>query len=125
MGDNDSLARAPIHFNFNENKNDTIWIDDFSISYPRIVGEPIVIEAENGLMGNEWITETDTDDGNTYVTITTDYNESSGNDSIPGNNRTINYQLNFPDTGSYDLFARIWVGPDSTENDSWFIPKKF
>ncbi len=125
VGNNDSLARAPIHFNFNENKNDTIWIDDFSISYPRIVGEPIVIEAENGLIGNEWITETDTDDGNTYVTITTDYNESSGNDSIPGNNRTINYQLNFPDTGSYDLFARIWVGPDSTENDSWFIPKKF
>ena len=125
VGNNDSLARAPIHFNFNENKNDTIWIDDFSISYPRIVGEPIIIEAENGLMGNEWIKETDTDDGNTYVTITTDYNESTGNDSIPGNNRTINYQVNFPDTGSYDLFARIWVGPDSTENDSWFIPKKF
>lgn len=125
VDDNDTLARAPIHFNFNENIGDTIWIDDFSISYPRIVGEPIIFEAEAGIIGNEWITETDNDDENTYITITTDYNESTGNDSIPGNNRTVSYELNFPDTGTYDLFARIWVGPDSTENDSWFLPKNF
>ncbi len=125
VSNNDTLARAPIHFNFSENIGDTIWIDDFSISYPKIVGEPIVLEAESGIKGSEWITETDNDDGNTYITISTDYNESTGNDSIPGNNRTVSYELNFPDTGAYDIFARIWVGADSTENDSWFLPKNF
>ena len=122
---NDTIARAPIHFNFNENIGDTIWIDDFSISYPKIVGEPIILEAESGIKGSEWITETDNNDGNTYITISTDYNESTGNDSIPGNNRTAIYELSFPDTGAYDIFARIWVGADSTENDSWFLPKNF
>ena len=75
VDNNDTLARAPIHFNFSENIGDTIWIDDFSISYPKIVGEPIVLEAESGIKGSEWITETENDDGNTYITISTDYNE--------------------------------------------------
>ena len=125
VNNNDTIARAPIHFNFSENIGDTIWIDDFSISYPKIVGKPIVLEAENGIKGSERITETDNNDGNTYITISTDYNESTGNDSIPGNNRTAGYELSFPDTGAYDIFARIWVGADSTENDSWFLPKNF
>ncbi|SMO47556.1 endo-1,4-beta-xylanase [Gracilimonas mengyeensis] len=121
----DTVGRAPIHFNFADNEGDTLWVDDLSISYPKIVGEPLIVEAESGDLGSEWATETDDEDSSTYVTITTDYNETSGMADYPGVNRTISYDVTFPDTGSYDLFARIYIGDDTFNDDSWFVPVRF
>lgn len=121
----DTVGRAPIHFNFNENVGDTIWVDDLSISYPKEIGEPLIVEAESGTVGNEWATETDDEDGSTYVTITTDHSETTGTANYPGENRTISYEITFPDTGSYDLFARVYVGAETFDDDSWFIPQGF
>ena len=49
---------------------------------------PVIVEAESGTIGSEWkILKTD-DGTRQYVTITTDYNETTGDTDHPGENRT-------------------------------------
>ncbi|REL38126.1 T9SS C-terminal target domain-containing protein [Rhodohalobacter sp. SW132] len=117
--------RAPMHFSFEENIGKTIYLDSVSITHPKIIGIPLVFDAESGELGSEWITDTDADDGSTYVEITTDISETSGSGTFPGENRTITYEITFPDTGNYDLFARVYVGSQSFDDDSWFTPRGF
>jgi len=118
-------ARTPLHFNFSDNVGKTIYIDSVRVTRPKVFGKPAVVEAEAGSLGGEWETATDTENGATYVTITSDYNETTGAADRPGEGRTITYQVTFPDTGNYDLFARVYVGPDGFDDDSWFIGSGF
>lgn len=115
-------GRAPIHFSFAQNVGDTIWIDDLSITYPNVY--PFIIEAEDGDMGSEW--DVQEADGTTYITITTDFDQTSGSASYPGEHRTVSYEITFPDTGIYDLFARVRMPAGGEhENDSFFQPAGF
>lgn len=118
-------VRAPMHFSFEANIGKTVYLDSVRITHPKILGEPLIVEAETGTIGNEWATEEDSEDGNTYVTITTGHDQTTGTGNTPGANRTISYELSFPDTGSYDLFARVYVGPETFDDDSWFLGNGF
>ncbi len=122
---NADTVRTPLHFSFAQNVGKTIYIDSLRITQPGILGLPVIIEAESGDLGDEWAVLTDEQDGSTYVTITTNVSQTSGSASFPGVNRTISYEVTFPDTGSYDLFARVYVGPQNYDDDSWFTPKGF
>ena len=82
---------------------------------------PITIEAESGILGGDYImtTEGDVD----FVSIATDYINLSN----PGSDeRVITFTgITFPDTGSYDLFARLRVGPQGGNDDSFFTADTF
>jgi endo-1,4-beta-xylanase len=119
VDDSVEYIRAPIHFSYSANVGDTIYIDDLIIYNPEALLTPVVIEAESGDVGNEFsILQDDTIE---YVSIQTNgtaYNPGSGA-------RMISYEVTFPDTGTYDLFARLRVGPNNWDDDSFFYGNGF
>ena len=124
-------ARAPIHFSFEENIGYTIYIDSLTITQITGLGgggddegaPPIIVEAESGVLGDEL--ETGEDGHVRFIAPLTDYNETTGDGSFPGVGRTADYQVVFPDTGTYDLFARIYVGTGGFNDDSFFYGRGF
>lgn len=73
-----------------------------------------MIEAEAGGLGSEFVTGLQ--DGATYITIT-----SSGAGGAPGSSeRVATYHVTFPAAGTYQLYARVYVGPSTFDDDSFF-----
>jgi endo-1,4-beta-xylanase len=83
---------------------------------------PIIVEAESGTLGSEFRTQTGSEP---YIRITTNFDQTSGTTSYPGENRTAVYEVTFPDTGTFDLFARVRVGPNTFDDDSFFYGNGF
>src|SRR5690606_9278377 len=81
---------------------------------------PVIVEAESGEVGSEFETLTDDASGTTYITITTDFDETTGTGSYPGANRTVRYQVTFPEAGRYELYARVRVSAGGFDDDSFF-----
>jgi endo-1,4-beta-xylanase len=90
--------------------------------FPNIYGQdiPVTVQAESGTLGGDFrLIDTL---GATAVTIKTDV----VNTLNPGNTkRVITFQLTFPDSGTYDLYARILVGPNGYDDDSYFYGNGF
>jgi|GEM_PF-266362 len=123
VSDQETVIRAPIHFGYAANVGNTIYIDGLAIVDSVGAWRPVIVEAEDGELGSEWAVETE---GNvTYITITTDYNETTGDADHPGENRTATYQVTFPAPGWYDLYARVYVGPETFNDDSFFYANSF
>jgi len=117
--DQETVIRAPIHFSYSANVGNTIYIDNFRIVYLDEIKKPVVVEAESGEIGSDFDILTAGDI--TYVTIKT--NSTAFN---PGSAKRINtYQVTFPDSGSYNLFARMRVGSGGYDDDSFFYGKGF
>jgi len=129
LDDGSTTIRAPIHFNFSENIRDTIWIDDFKIidvekEFASRV--PVIIEAEDGELGEDFTTGTDGDI--TYITVTTDYAADvakSAPDTLNRNKRTVKYNVLFPYAGTYSLYAKVKVGPNGYNDDSFWYSNGF
>jgi endo-1,4-beta-xylanase len=123
ISDNQTVIRAPIHFNYAANIGNAIYIDNLRIYDPEDLLKPVVIEAESGSRGSEFdsLSVADVE----YISITTDYNETTGTADYPGANRTATYQVTFPDTGTYDLFVRLRVGANGFNDDSFFYGNGF
>ena len=82
--------------------------------------EPIILEAESGIAGSDFSVFQDA--GVTYLTPSTDLAASDN----PGNEtKIISFSVNFAETGTYDLFARIRVGANNYNDDSFFIGNGF
>lgn len=79
---------------------------------------PVIIEAESGILDEDFSTGTDEDV--TYVTI-----NSNLTNYYPGTGRTISYSVTFPDTGTYALYVRLYVGANSYDDDSFFYGNGF
>lgn len=81
---------------------------------------PVVVQAESGTMGSDFrIVDTL---GARSVTVKTNVVNSLN----PGNNeRVITCQVTFPDSGTYDLYARILVGKNTWDDDSYFYANGF
>jgi len=80
---------------------------------------PVLLEAEDGTLGGDFrIVDTL---GIQAVTITT--NSSAYNPE--NDNRIITFNITFPDTGSYHLFAHILVGKNTYNDDSYFYGNGF
>ena len=82
--------------------------------------EPLIIEAESGSLGADFIILEEGDIQ--YVSPQTDFLDVG----FPGSSeKVITYELSFPAAGTYDLYARLRVGPASAEDDSFFIGSGF
>jgi len=81
--------------------------------------EPVILEAESGVVGEEFNSLTDGDVN--YVTISTNgtaaYPERAG--------RVITFEITFPDSGTYDLYCWVRIGPDGADDDSYFYGNGF
>ena len=79
-----------------------------------------MVEAELGDLGGEF--NVVTLDGAEAITISTDLINTLN----PGSaERVATYQVRFNEPGTYDLYARIRVGPATWDDDSQFIPNGF
>jgi endo-1,4-beta-xylanase len=117
--DNQTVIRAPIHFNYAANVGNAIYIDNLTIKNPTDALKPVIVEAESGDVGSDYSILQE--DSTEYVAIQT--NSTAYN---PGSDaRVISYQVTFPDTGTYDLFVRLRVGPNTYDDDSFFYSNGF
>ncbi|PAP78591.1 glycoside hydrolase [Rubrivirga marina] len=123
--DEETEVRAPVHFSYAANVGNAIYIDGLSIVDPEAGATPIVVEAEDGDLGSEYATATDADAGVDYIDITTDVTETTGGAGFPGANRTATYEVTFDAPGWYDLFARVYVGASTFDDDSFFYANDF
>jgi endo-1,4-beta-xylanase len=77
--------------------------------------EPVVIEAESGTLGADY--QVITSGGVTYIAPQTDFI----NTAYPGSeSKVASFTINFADSGTYKLFARVRVGPGTYDDDSFF-----
>ncbi len=119
--DNETEIRAPVHFSYAGNVGNTIYIDNLTIVNPNAGIPAVIVEAESGTLGEGILTDTDEDDGATYITAAEDVVDGS----FPGEGRTASYEVTFEQPGWYDLYARVYVGPASYDDDSFFYADSF
>jgi len=118
--DNQTYIRAPIHFSYSGNAENSIYIDNLQIVDVNAGKKPVVIEAESGKVGSNY--QVLTGGGVTYITPKTNWTSLTA----PGDSsRTVTYQVTFADSGSYNLFAHIRVGPNGFDDDSFFYGNGF
>ncbi|MBI1932483.1 MAG: endo-1,4-beta-xylanase [Ignavibacteriales bacterium] len=120
VSDNQTVIRAPIHLNYSSNIGNAIYIDNLKIKGENFGKVPIIVEAESGSVGNGF---TVIEDGEiTFVAPVKNY---TGLNFPEDSNSVINYNVTLEDSGTYNLFARVKVGPDSFNDDSFFAGKGF
>lgn len=80
----------------------------------------VSFEAESGTAGSDFTNGVDGDVQ--FISISTDFINSNN----PGNgNRVTTYTVTFPAAGTYQLYARVRVGPDPFNDDSLFYAGSF
>lgn len=80
----------------------------------------VTIEAESGTLGSDFSSLSA--GGVNYITCVTDLVASQN----PGNtNRVATYTVTFPAAGTYELYARVRVGPTGANDDSYFYGNGF
>jgi endo-1,4-beta-xylanase len=106
--DSIKFIRAPIHFYGTVDTGNAIWIDNLQITELNVDKKPVIVEAESGNSGSNFPILQDSTI--TYV----DVNSNSANTGNPGDtSRVITYQIQFADSGMYNLFARVRVDSSS------------
>lgn len=128
ISDQETFARGPIHFSLAASSGDTIYLDNLRIisdAAEMASRRPIVIQADSGDIGSDFAILEDGDIS--YIQIQTD-----GADYDPAifdypgfTSRVASYQVTFPTGGTYNLFARIRVGPETFNDDSFFYATGF
>jgi endo-1,4-beta-xylanase len=82
--------------------------------------ERVTVEADSGILGSNYLAVEE--GGVRFARIQSNFI----NATYPGSSaRVITYTITFPDTGTYDLYARIRVGPSGPDDDSFFYGKGF
>jgi endo-1,4-beta-xylanase len=120
VNDGQTIIRAPIHFNYAADTSNAIYIDNLRIVDINAGKLPVIIEAESGDRGSNFPV---LQDGSvTYVSVATDLISAGA----PGDtSRMITYHVTFADSGKYNLFARVRVGPAGFDDDSFFYGNGF
>jgi endo-1,4-beta-xylanase len=80
--------------------------------------QPVIVEAESGSLGSSLTTTAA--GGVTYITTTE--NGTAPPTTPP---RIATWQVTFPAAGNYDLYVRIQAGPNTGNDDSFYIPSGF
>ena len=111
--DTSRFIRGPVHFYGTVDTGNAIWIDNLQITDPNASKRPLIVEGESGVSGSNFPTLQES--SVTYVDVST----NSVNTGNPGDtSRMITYQVQFPDSGTYNLFARVRV--DSGNGDFFY-----
>ncbi|MGD8779407.1 MAG: endo-1,4-beta-xylanase [Ignavibacteria bacterium] len=117
--DDQTVIRAPIHFNYSSNVDNAIYIDNLVINNVADALKPVIVEAESGDVGSDYSILQE--DGTEYVSI-----QTNSTAFYPGSSaRIISYEVTFADTGTYDLFIRLRVGSGEYDDDSFFYGNGF
>jgi hypothetical protein len=78
----------------------------------------ITLEAEAGSLGTDWIVN----NGGSPAYIAIGNNNYGAGASTPGSaSRVASYSVTFPAAGTYELYARLRLGPDTFNDDSLFF----
>ncbi len=118
--DNQKFIRAPIHLSYAGNSGNIIYLDNFQISDVNAPQLPVIVQAESGQLGSNYSILTDNN-----VKYITPKNNWAGLTSPGDTSRMATYQVTFPDSGTYNLFARLRVGTGAFNDDSFFYAKDF
>ena len=117
--DGKTVIRAPIHFYGTVDTANSIYIDNLQLVDPNASKRPVIVEAESGVRGSNFPILQES--GVTYV----DVNSNSVNTGNPGDtSRVISYLVQFADSGSYNLYARVRVD-SSASTGSFFYGNGF
>lgn len=82
--------------------------------------EPIIIEAESGTLGADYAVLTDGDV--TYIAPQTNFINTTN----PGSaDKVASFTVNFADSGTYKFYARIRVGSNTFDDDSYYYANGF
>ena len=104
VSDTSRFIRGPIHFYGTVDTGNAIWIDNLQIVDPSASKRPVIVEGESGVSGSHFPILRDSSAA--YV----DVNTNSVNTGNPGDtSRIITYTVQFTDSGTYNLFARVRV----------------
>jgi endo-1,4-beta-xylanase len=115
VSDGKTVIRAPIHFYGAIDTANSIYIDNLQIVDPNASKRPVTVEAESGTLGSKFPILHDS--SVTFVDVTTD----AANVGHPGDSsRVTTYQVQFPDSGSYNLFARVRVGSNGSTGSFFY-----
>ena len=99
---------------------DANGVETFSEVVQVAIKTAIPFQAETGTLGSDWNTLTAS--GITYVTSKTDVL----NPGFPGDpSKVISYTVTFDKPGTYDLYAKVWVGAGTANDDSFYYGKGF
>lgn len=81
--------------------------------------EPIVLEAESAVLGAELAVSTDGAVQYVYPTLT------AGGTTPASVQRVSTFSVSFPESGTYELYVRLKVGPANYDDDSFFFGRLF
>ena len=113
--DGKTVIRAPIHFYGTVDTANSIYIDNLQLVDPNANKRPVIVEAESGVRGSSFPILQDT--SATFV----DVNTNSVNTGNPGDtSRVITYQVQFPDSGTYNFFARVRVDSSASAGSFFY-----
>ncbi len=87
----------------------------------RAQNESIIVEAESGVVGSQFAVLTDAATGARFASILTTV---AGNNPTTGE-RVISFSVTFPRAGVYELYARLRVGPETFNDDSFYYANGF
>jgi uncharacterized repeat protein (TIGR03803 family) len=79
----------------------------------------VTFEAESGALGSDWAVSNSSSPA--YITT---LSNGAGNNPA-SSNRVATYSVVFPEAGTYQLYARVRVGPDPFNDDSMFYANSF
>jgi hypothetical protein len=99
---------------------DSNGVETFSQVVQVAIKTAIPVQAESGVLGSDWNTVMAS--GITYVTPKTDL-LNGGYPADPS--KVISYTVTFEKPGTYDLYAKVWVGAGGANDDSFFYGKGF
>ena len=120
VNDNQTVIRAPIHFGYSGSVNNPIFIDNLRIADVNAGKTPVTVEAESGVLGDSLAVMQE--DSISYITALSNY---TGLTSPGDTKRIATYQVTFQDSGYYNLFVRLRVGPNTFNDDSYFYANGF
>lgn len=92
----------------------------FALAAEKAQASSLVVEAESGTLGTNFLVGQS--GGVTYISNTNNNTSTTG----PGiSGRVASYSVTFPAAGTYELYARIRIGPAAASDDSLFYPNGF
>ncbi len=116
---NETVIRGPIHFSYLADTGKVIYIDNLQIVDVNAPKKPVIVEAESGALGSNFAIKQESN-----ITYVTAVNNNTA--FVPGDtSRIATYQVTFADSGHYNLFARVRVGPNNFNDDSFFYGHGF